>query len=70
MKWLILALTALYGFGFVTGCDGVGYAGHGGYHQPASFWYWGGSPTYHDPSVRAGSIGGRSTLGGGAHGGK
>ena len=50
--------------------EGYGYAGHGGYHRSASFWYWGGVNTNHERSVRAGSRGGPGVRGGGLHGGK
>lgn len=70
MKILIGVLVVLYALGFVGSCNGYGYAGHGGYHRRASFFYWGGTHTYHDPSVRAGSVGGPSHVGGGTHGGK
>ena len=65
---LVLALVYLGGFWFSS--RGWGYAGYGGYHRAPSFWYWGGPSTYHDPSVRAGSVGGPSHRGGGLHGGK
>ncbi|MFN3203040.1 MAG: hypothetical protein ACE366_31895 [Bradymonadia bacterium] len=63
-------LVVIYFLLFSAGCNGYGYAGHGGYHHGPSFWYWGGVRTYHDPSVRSGSRSGPSHSGGGVHGGK
>lgn len=67
---VLVAAFGLYALLFVPGCTGYGYAGHSGYHSSPSFWYWGGVPTYHEPSVRTGSQGGPGVRGGGSSPGK
>ena len=67
---LIAALGLVYVVALFSSCGGCGYAGKGGYHRPASFWYWGGIPTYHEPSARTGSTGGPAVPGGGPRRGK
>ena len=66
----LVAALGLYGLLFMPGCNGYGYAGYGGYHSTPSFWYWGGVPTYHEPSVRTGSRDGPGVRGGGSAAGK
>lgn len=49
---------------------GWGYAGYYGYRTGPSFWYFGGPSYYTSRSVRSGSVGGPSHLGGGPGRGK
>ncbi len=67
---VIVALAVVYLLLLMVSSRGYGYAGYGGYHRGPSFFYWGGVRTYHGPSVRAGSIGGPRTAGGGTGAGK
>ncbi len=63
---------ALLGYGalFFPSYDGYGYAGHDGFRNRASFFYFGGINTHHNPNLRRGSRGGPRVRGGGIHGGK
>ena len=69
--WLVVVLAGFYFFLFYLSIGGWGYAGyrHNTAYTP-SFWYWGGPHYYAGPSVRAGSPGGPSHLGGGPRAGK
>lgn len=67
---VIAGAVIVYVLLFALAREGYGYAGYGGWHRGPSFWYWGGATTYHEPSVRLGSVGGPAHLGGGLHGGK
>ena len=67
---VIAGLVLLYVVALPFSARGWGYPGYYGYHRGASFWYWGGVPTYHGQSVRGGSVGGPSFRGGGPRGGK
>lgn len=67
---VIVLCFLLYAGLFFAGCRGYGYPGAGGYDSGPSFWYFGGVPTYHDPSVRGGSAYGPDVTGGGTHDGK
>jgi hypothetical protein len=67
---VLLGALVLYGALFMVGCSGYGYPGYGGYHRGGSIWYFGGTQTYHDRSVRSGSRSGPSAKGGGTKGGK
>lgn len=70
MRWTLLGLAIVYLIAMPFGCRGCGYAGYGGFHRGPSFFYWGGVPTFHGPSVRTGSVGGPGFRGGGPRGGK
>lgn len=67
---VIVALVVVYFLILMVSFRGCGYAGYGGYHRGPSFFYWGGARTYHEPSVRSGSVGGPRTAGGGTGAGK
>lgn len=63
-------LTFIYLVLFFTAFHGYGYAGHGGFHVPASSWYVGNAEVYQERSNRSGSPGGSNLLGGGPESGK
>lgn len=63
-------LTFIYLVLFYTAFDGYGYAGHHGFHVPASSWYSSNAETYQERSNRSGSAGGAHLLGGGPESGK
>lgn len=67
---ILVVMGVLFFTAFSFGTRGYGYAGSRGYHRGPSFFYWGGANTYHNPSARAGSVGGPGHLGGGTSGGK
>ncbi len=67
---LLIVLALFYSTAFWFGSRGWGYTGYYGYHRGPSFWYWGGPYTYHDPSIRSGSVRGPTARGGGIGGGK
>jgi hypothetical protein len=50
--------------------NGYGYMGYHGYHRGPSFWYWGQTTIYTEPSNRSGSINGTHRIGGGPGSGK
>jgi hypothetical protein len=52
-----VVLALVYVYALYKAREGWGYQGYGGYHNSPSWLYW-GPETYHDPSVRAGSVGG------------
>jgi len=68
---LIVILAALYFLILYFSMGGWGYAGYyrGTSYHP-SFWYFGGPRYYSGPSVRTGSAGGPSHIGGGPSAGK
>lgn len=68
---LIVILAALYFLILYFSTGGWGYAGyHGGTSYRPSFWYFGGPHYYTGTSVRTGSTGGPSHIGGGPAAGK
>lgn len=67
---LIVVLAALYFLAFAASASGWGYAGHDGYDRGPSFFYFGSASYYPGASVRGGSTGGPSHVGGGPGGGK
>ncbi|RUM25601.1 hypothetical protein EFQ99_12750 [Rhizobium vallis] len=64
------ALAFLYVMLFYMALHGYGYAGHGGFHVPASSWYSSQVEVYQERSNRSGSPGGSNLLGGGPESGK
>tara|TARA_B100000902_G_scaffold237782_1_gene225252 strand:- start:161 stop:427 length:267 start_codon:yes stop_codon:yes gene_type:complete len=67
---VMVILGIIYLAAFYFGSRGWGYSGYYGYNRGPSWMYWGGASTYHDPSVRSGSLGGPGHRGGGIGGGK
>ena len=67
---LIVMLIFIYFSAFSCSRRGWGYPGYYGYHYGPSWWYWGRPYTYHEPSVRSGSVNGPRHRGGGLGGGK
>lgn len=63
-------LGVLYFLLFNIAGRGYGYMGYYGYHRGPSFWYFGGPRIFHDPNVRAGSLGSDGIRGGGFGSGK
>jgi hypothetical protein len=68
---VLIILAVLYAFLFFLSYRGWGYAGYyNRHHYGPSFWYWGGPRYYTGASVRTGSYGGPSHVGGGPGAGK
>ena len=68
---VIVSLVVIYALLFLTSLRGCGYAGYrNGLAYRPSLFYWGGPTYYGGPSVRTGSPGGPTHVGGGPGTGK